>query len=208
MSMSRLFKAGLLCAAAVLIHACSSAKVMPDVTSSQPVAGKVILVGKFILNPPLEKVEKESGKKKGFLQVHDPADYMNTIFFSVTPQPAEKLDRTMMSAQWKNTLHATFGETYFKQADAGKSYLNAGMTYVDAVNMDKAWLPGFMSFSPPAQAKAVYIGTVRYTRDDFWNITKVQVIDEYKSARAEFAKRFGKSIRLDKALLRRTNTNK
>ena len=185
-----------------MIQACATMKMMPDAASAQAADGKLIVVGKFELNPPLAKVEKESGKK-GFLNTYNPADYVNTVYFSATPQAAEKIDQSMMTPQWNNTLHATFDETYFKESDAQKTYINAGMTYVDAISMDKAWLPGFMSFTPPANAKAVYIGTVRYTRDDFWNITKVQVIDEYKSAKTEFEKRFGKAVRLEKALLRR-----
>jgi len=207
MSMLERYKIGLVFAAVLLIQACSTVKTMPEATSTELLPGKVVLVGKFVLNPPLGKLERNngSGSSRGIIHLSDPSDYINKVFFSVTPQAAEKIDTSMMSKQWNNTLDATFGVTYFKQTDGGRSYLNAGMAYVDAELMDKAWLPGFMTYSPTAEAKAVYIGTVHYTRDDFWNITKVQVIDEYKSAKAEFEKRFGKSMRLEKALLRREN---
>ncbi len=111
----------------------------------------------------------------------------------------------MQSSQWKNTLNATWDKTYFKVTDARKTYLNAGMFYVDAISLSQAWLPGGMSFTSPANAKAIYIGTVRYTCDDFLSVTKIQVIDEYKEAKAEFEKELGKSVRLHKVLLRRAN---
>jgi hypothetical protein len=49
----------------------------------------------------------------------------------------------------------------------------------------------------------VYIGTLRYQRDEFFEITRVTVVDEYAQASAEFAKRFGSRQPLRKALMTR-----
>jgi hypothetical protein len=175
---------------------------MPDATTSDPIVGKVIVVGKFELTPPLTDLEKDYSRRKGAIGI---ADVINRVYMSTTPQPITKIDTTMMSEQWSNMLRATWGGTYFKVTEDRKTYLNAGMTYTDPMTLDKAWLPGGLSFTPPVNAKAIYVGTVRYMRDDFWNITKVQVIDDYNSAKAEFEMRFGKSVRLEKALLRRND---
>jgi len=54
--------------------------------------------------------------------------------------------------------------------------------------------------------KAVYIGTVRYTRDEFFEIKKVAIVDDYERANSEFRKKFGTKIALRKALLRRRSS--
>jgi molybdopterin synthase catalytic subunit len=49
--------------------------------------------------------------------------------------------------------------------------------------------------------RAVYIGTVRYHRNEFWEITKVAIVDDYDRANADFRKKFGAKTPLRKALL-------
>ena len=43
--------------------------------------------------------------------------------------------------------------------------------------------------------KAVYIGTVQYFRDEFFDTTKVVVKDNYAKANAEFRQKFGQQFR-------------
>lgn len=186
--------------ALVLLQACSMPTMMVDAESNDLLPGKVIVVGKFEMDPPLSKIEMDRKVKSGVILVGGKENYINTGYFSAMPQPVDRVDKSMRSNQWDNTLRARFGETYFKVTDAKKTYINSGMTFIDVAGLDKAWLPGGMSFVPPANAKAVYVGTVKYTRDDFWNITNIQIIDEYKKTKAEFEKRFGKSVSLEKAL--------
>jgi hypothetical protein len=49
--------------------------------------------------------------------------------------------------------------------------------------------------------KAVYIGTIRYHRDEFFTISRIQIVDDYGHANAEFKKKFGSKHSLRKALL-------
>jgi hypothetical protein len=180
-----------------LLQGCSIPVMMDDAKVGESTPGRVIVVGKFELVPPMPEIEKTTRRAS----YYNTSKYINKVYFSATPQAVEHVDESMGSGQWKNTLNATFGETYFKQTDARTTHLNAGVFYVDATSLTKAWLPGGFSFTPPDNAKAVYIGTVRYTRDDFYNISKVQVVDEYKDTKREFEKRFGKAVRLENALL-------
>lgn len=192
-------KALLLGFAILLLQGCGLPVMMADATTKSPKAEHVIVVGKFEVSPPLADF---SGNATDKSVTYGRGRYFNQVFFSATHNPVDSLDYSMRSRQWKNTLNAFWGQTYLKETKAQKTYLNAGMLYLDSTSMDRAWLPGGFSFTPPANAKAVYIGTVRYTRDDFWNITQVHIIDEYKEARTEFEEYFGKSIHLEKALLR------
>jgi molybdopterin synthase catalytic subunit len=49
--------------------------------------------------------------------------------------------------------------------------------------------------------KAVYVGTVQYHRNEFFEVTKVTIVDDYDHANAEFKKKFGARYPLHKALL-------
>ena len=59
-----------------------------------------------------------------------------------------------------------------------RTFLNGAMAYLDVKFDDKLWFPGGYYLEVPKDAVAVYIGTLRYYRNDFNAITKVEVIDE------------------------------
>lgn len=197
--MARYLRLLWLSAAVLTLPACNLLQTMPDAKPGKLAADKVIVVGKFVVNPPMHQLEKEAGKDA---RIIGEERYLNKVFFATAATPMKKGDDPRSGWYWKNSLDARWGETYFKQADAKKTYLNVGTLYLDAVGANRVWLPGGFSFTPPANAKAVYIGTIKFTRDDFWNITKVKVVDEYKAANREFSKKFGNSIALKKVLLR------
>lgn len=67
----------------------------------------------------------------------------------------------------------------------------------------RAKLPGGMYVTARGdQRRGIYIGTVRYTRDEFFAITKMEVVDQYDQARTEFVKIFGDRAVLRKSLLK------
>ena len=67
--------------------------------------------------------------------------------------------------------------------------------------MKKVFFPGGLKVSVKPGDKAVYIGTVQYHRNEFFDITKVAIVDDYERANTEFKKKFGKKHTLRKALL-------
>jgi hypothetical protein len=66
--------------------------------------------------------------------------------------------------------------------------------------MSRARFPGGLKVALKPGDRAVYIGTLRYHRDEFFEITKVSIVDEYGAAQAEFRKKFG-GVPLRKALM-------
>jgi hypothetical protein len=54
------------------------------------------------------------------------------------------------------------------------------VAHLSILEQEKLWFPGGYYFDVPKGAAAVYIGTLRYFRDDFNSITRVEVIDERK----------------------------
>ncbi len=51
--------------------------------------------------------------------------------------------------------------------------------------------------------KAIYIGTLRLHRDEFHEVTRAEVRDDFAAASAEFKKKFGAGVTLRKALMRK-----
>ncbi len=47
----------------------------------------------------------------------------------------------------------------------------------------------------------IYIGTIQYHRNEFFEVTKSAIVDDYERANAEFKKKFGTKHPLRKALL-------
>lgn len=184
--------------ALLALQGCSIPTMMPDAKSTPPTQGRVIVVGKFEFVPPLTK--RQRAAQSAGLFTSD--GLVNRVYVATAPYRVKGIDGTIHSSQWGNTITTTWGKTFFKVTAARKTYLNEGMFYTNSKTGDQAWLPGGMSFTPPPHAKAVYIGTVRYIHDPFLNVTKIEIIDQYRQAKAVFEKRFGRSVRLEKALLR------
>ncbi|HEX9395903.1 MAG TPA: hypothetical protein VF943_04100, partial [Burkholderiales bacterium] len=78
-----------------------------------------------------------------------------------------------------------------------------GMLFLDIGGnmLDRAYFPGGLRVAVNGEDRAVYIGTLRYHRDEFWKITRVVIVDDYAAASAEFSARFGAQQVLHKSLM-------
>lgn len=65
-----------------------------------------------------------------------------------------------------------------------------------SVDMRRMNLPGGLKFQVKPDDRAVYIGTIRYHRDDFNSITKIEMINDYQRVNEAFKARFGNGINL------------
>lgn len=70
-------------------------------------------------------------------------------------------------------------------------------------NKQEISLPISFKLNIKPNAKAIYVGKIRYYRDEFNSAVKYKVIDNYKSASKQFHKKFGRGVVLQKALARR-----
>ena len=70
------------------------------------------------------------------------------------------------------------------------------------VDVDTAelWLPLRLELDIRPSDRALYVGTWRAQRDEFNEVSSVQVLDHYVAALAEMRKRFGSDAVLRKAL--------
>lgn len=154
--------------------------------------GDLILVGKVILEPPLAEGEQELG-----MMENAQANLIN-IFTStedVMIDPSNIRYRDI-----RTVVKAPVGGEFFAVAPHREANITGAMIYLN-VN-DSIYFPGGWRYTANEEDKAIYIGTIKYQRNEFYEIVGVKLIDEYAQAGKEFSEKFGPSIKLRKALLR------
>jgi hypothetical protein len=156
---------------------------------------ETVVVGRVELVPPLRKGEQ---KFKGIIV----GDFENKIIL-ITDDQYRELTQEPGMADFAGRIEAKFGKTFFVRSESKPFYILGGMMYLDlgGQEMNRAYFPGGLKIALKPGDKAVYVGTVQYRRNEFFEITKATVIDDYGRANAEFKKKFGTKYPLRKALL-------
>jgi hypothetical protein len=188
-------------AAALLLAAalagCAPAPRAP-LESMQGLSGdEIVLVGRVELVPPLRKGEQ---KIRGVVG----AEVENRILLLLDERPRE-LPQEPRVADYAGRVEAPIGSTFFVRSSAKPFYILGGVLFLEigGSSMQRIYFPGGMRVEPVAGERTAYIGTLRYHRDEFFEITRVTVVDDYVEARKEFAQRFGPGQRLSRALMTR-----
>lgn len=188
--------------AALGVSACVPAtRIVPVTTLAEVGAGEVIVVGRVELTPPLKPGEQKVGSTY--------AEYKDVAMMVTGPEP--RAVEMLGFGDLKSRLEAPLGREFFVKHPAEPFYILRGfilmnleikMTSPNArVDDGQAPLDGLFRIELKPGDRAVYIGTLRYARDEFFS-TEASVRDDYARAKAEFEKRFGKAIPLRKALAR------
>ena len=158
------------------LQACTLPRSLPATADVKPGESEVVVIGKIELVPPLNpKFEQKThwnviGEKRMLSRV------LIATASEYKPVNTSKLD----FADFQSTLEVEWGVPFMVNAPRQRTYLNGAVTHLDVLEQDKLWFPGGYYFDVPKGAAAVYIGTLRYFRDDFNSITRVEVIDERK----------------------------
>lgn len=165
---------------------------MPVVNSLDDVyPGEIILVGKVILDPPLEEGEQEVSGSLGSQE--------NLINLFTSTEQVMIDPNNLKLRDYSTVIKAQLGEVFYSIAPYDKANITGAALFLDM--SEKIYFPGGLRYAAGEQDKALYIGTIRYRRNDFYEVTGMDVIDEYQQANVEFKKKFGSSIKLKKALL-------
>jgi hypothetical protein len=186
--------------AAALAAACVPGTSIKPVTSLAEVGpDQVIVVGRVELSPPLKPGEQKVGSTY--------AEYKDVAFMVTGDSP-----RAVSSMGWgdlKSRLEAPLGKEFFVTHPVKPFFILRGFIFMNleikvtsgdqAPDAGQAPLNGLFQIDVKPGDRAVYIGTLRYTRDEFFE-TEATVRDDYARAKVEFEKRFGKSLVLRKAL--------
>jgi len=183
--------------AALLMAACAPAPRAPLASLDALGRDEVVLVGKVELVPPLRKGEQKiRGMVVGKIE--------NTMHLMMD-EKLRPMPEDPRIADFAGRIEAPIGETFFVRGKAAPSYLLGGLLFLDigGSSQQRAIFPGGFQVGAKPGDRAIYIGTLRYQRDEFWEVQRVTVVDEYAKANAEYEAKFGKAQPLRKALMAR-----
>lgn len=164
----------------------------------------VLLVGRIEVVPP---VKPEEQRYRAGVDVFDTRRHFigrAILFMSDKPDYQERTDVA---------LNPPLEETFFVRLPADRRYMVKGSVTMELIAravsarqsvMDRAELlfPAPIAIDVRPGDRALYIGTLRLHRDEFHEVTKVELLDQYAAAAVEFHRKFPGSLPPRKALLR------
>ena len=180
---------------ALALAACAPAPRAPLTSLSALGSDEVVVVGKVELVPALRKGEQ---KIRGMVV----GNFENTVYLMMD-EKLRPLPQDPRIADYAGRIEAKFGSTFFVRSKAAPSYILGGILFLEigGQSQEKIYFPGGFQVAAKPGDRAVYVGTLRYQRDEFFEFQRITVVDEYKEASAEFQARFGSGQALRKALM-------
>ena len=160
---------------ALLLQACAMPRTLPAANDLKAGADEVIVVGKIELVPPLQSLEQRThwnviGEKR----------MLGHVMMATGAGDKPVSMPSLQVADFQQTLDAEWGVPFMVRMPRQRTYFNGAMAHLDVLERDRLWFPGGLYFDVPKDAPAVYIGTLRYHRNDFNAITRVEIVDERK----------------------------
>jgi len=157
-------------------------------------SGEILLVGRIKLTPPISKDEQ---RLPGIAE-----DWRGHVMV-ILGETAAPLVRPFKTSGYKNRIEAPPDREFSVAVPAGSFSIRGAVVplKLDEPPTDEALLPGGFRVEVRPGDRAIYIGTIHYHRDEFWQITKIEVEDDYDRVRADCAKRWGASDALRKAVV-------
>ncbi len=188
-------RARLAAASLMLLGACVGAARQQVGSLSELGGDETLVVGRIELVPPLQ-----AGEQK--IKASNSSQFENKMFV-LTDERYRVLSKEPVMADYAGRIEATLGKTFFVRSSSKPFFIVGGVVYLDIGGRDlsRAYFPGGLKVSIKPGDRAVYIGTVQYHRNEFFEVTKNLIVDDYERANAEFKKKFGTRDSLRKVLL-------
>jgi hypothetical protein len=194
----------LFAAAFLFLAGCGPTILQPVTSVSEVGPDSVLVVGRLDIDPPLRPNEQQI--RVGTIDPFGVGDKMRNHGFLSFSRSAET-----PSEKGEVVLNPRLGELYFVPVPKRTPYMVGGyipiqynmrMTGPRSLTVDDARIevPGGLRYDIRAGDKAIYVGTLRLHRDEFNDVIKAYVVDEYAAASVEFKKRFGPGTELRKAI--------
>lgn len=184
----------------LLFSGCMAVGNMPAAVDLSVVgSSSTILVGKVQLSPPLEDAEQRTH----WNVIGDGAIKNRMLIFTHPEKTSFNREKDYSFRGMKNSIIANLGETFFLKAPKQSTNILAGMVSLElsGYSNDQLYFPGGFRINIEPDDQAVYIGTLIYHRNDFHEIVKVELKDEFKQSKQQFKEKFGGRVQLKKSLL-------
>lgn len=186
---------------ALLLSACVPATRIKTVAAAADLPpGQTLLVGRIELDPPLAPGEQKLSERY--------AGFERTALVILGDEPRE-MPRLSLG-DLSQRIDAPLGRHFFVAHPSQPFYIlkswivmYARIEVQSGANLPadtNAPLHGQFRVDVRPGDRAVYIGTIRYHRDEFFSTTRVEVRDDHAAAQAEFQRRFGPGMSLRKSL--------
>lgn len=160
---------------------------------------EVIIVGTIEM-APLLKSDEQSLTSKNVIYLTDYRERnKNSAMIQLNTQPEFDSAKTAITPKLGSRFFIKIPKDHQYMVD-GKILLKLTQSYQ---SISEIQLPAWFKMDIRPGDKAVYIGRIKYTRDEFNSITSVELIDDFKSASREFSSRFGKQYTLRKSRLKK-----
>jgi hypothetical protein len=160
-------------------------------------ADGVLVVGRIELVPALRPEEQRIEPPNDVFNMK--RHYLGRALLFMSDQPTYR-ERT------GNALNPAIGETFFLKVPRAQRFLVRGSVTMEMRmrngNLEQTELlfPAPLRLDIRPGDQALYIGTLRLHRDEFHEVTKAEVRDDYASALVDFRKKFGAAAAPRKAL--------
>ena len=181
------------------LQACTLPRILPAATGLKTGASEVVVIGKIELVPPIHAAFEQRKHWNALGEDRMLAHVLVATAANHKPIETSKL----LGSDFQNSLEVKWGVPFMVKAPRQRTYLNGGVTHLNVVEQERLWFPGGYYFDVPKDANAVYIGTLRYTRNDFNTITKVEVIDERQDIGVALGKTGGSPLLVRLSLLKK-----
>ena len=182
-----------------MLQACTLPQALPVATDLKAGASEVVVIGKIELVPPINA----EFEQRRHWNVIGQDRVLNAVLIA-TGAEFKPVDTSQPKASdFLNTLEAKWGVPFMVKAPRQRTFLNGGLTYLDVKQQERLWFPGGYYFDVPNGAGAIYIGTLRYHRNDFNVITKVEIIDERQDIAAALKNTGGSTSNVQVSLLKK-----
>lgn len=181
------------------LEACALPQSLPPATHLDPGASEVVVIGKIELVPPIDA----EFEQRTYWNAIGEDRLLNNLFMATAAEHRPVNTSGPDRSDFQNTLEVAWAQPFAVKAARQRTFLNGGMTYLDMIEHEQLWFPGGYYFDVPDGATAIYIGTLRYHRNDFNRITKVEVINEPKDIAAALKEIGGEPGQVRTSLLKR-----
>lgn len=169
-------KALLLLLSCLALQGCTLPHALPAATDLHAGPPEVVVIGKIELDPPIDARYEQKTHWNAIGDKHMLGHVLIATGSEFRPVDTFRLD----GADFSSAIEAQWGVPFMVKAPRRRTFINGAMLHLDVVAQDRLWFPGGYYFDIPDGAPAVYIGTLRYSRNEFNTITRVEVIDDRK----------------------------
>ncbi len=168
----------------------------------------VVLVGKFVIVPPPEGYARQASvyMENGYIHIDpggrsDLGGQFHMYLDKIMRPSTERSEKEYRGWSGDMRLMAFENETFCVILKRMK-YFGIAASYFAERNGEAEFIyvPASFPIDVRDDDRAIYIGTIKYTRDEYYDWKDLKVIDEYNQALPAFRQKFGSSIRLRKAL--------